>query len=238
MSWHLVDGVPLPDPVAGHPALDFCNTRAGWGTPTPKEYLSGPRALRLWVAEAGLSVTTVAAEAGTATDTDGDLDGDLDDHAGRRALQRALRLREALYGAALGRADGADWELLSLEAAAARAAARLEPGPDGARWRLRSGPGRLGAAHDPTLLALHAVAAIAEELLVSPLAGCVAACPGVGCGWLFADPRRRRRWCSMAVCGNRAKARRFAARSDRSPGADGSPGPDRSPGTGHESPAR
>src|SRR6478736_4345946 len=43
----------------------------------------------------------------------------------------------------------------------------------------------------------------------------VHACPGNDCGWLFLDPRNRRRWCSMAVCGNRAKARAHARRGDR-----------------------
>ena len=60
--------------------------------------------------------------------------------------------------------------------------------------------------------ALAAVAAAAEDLLTSSLAAFVAACPGEGCGWLFADRRRSRRWCSMAACGNRAKARRYAER--------------------------
>jgi predicted RNA-binding Zn ribbon-like protein len=217
MSWHLVDGVPLPDPVAGHPALDFCNTRAGWGSPTPKEYLTDGRALRLWVAEAGLLPGSPVGEPSGQSG-----------QSGQYALHRALRLREALHPAALGRADAADWALLAGEATAARAASTFEPGPDGARWRLvRTAP--TGPAVEATLLAVHAVAAAAEDLLASRLAGCVAACPGRGCGWLFADPRRRRRWCSMAVCGNRAKARRFAeARSgpgDRSgaPAAQGRP---------------
>lgn len=36
-------------------------------------------------------------------------------------------------------------------------------------------------------------------------------CEGDSCGWLFFDTSRNRsrRWCSMADCGNRAKARRF-----------------------------
>ena len=38
-------------------------------------------------------------------------------------------------------------------------------------------------------------------------------CPGHACGWLFLDPLGRRRWCIMAICGNREKARRHAARS-------------------------
>jgi predicted RNA-binding Zn ribbon-like protein len=33
------------------------------------------------------------------------------------------------------------------------------------------------------------------------------------CGWVFADPSGRRRWCSMAWCGNRSKVRRHAARA-------------------------
>lgn len=37
------------------------------------------------------------------------------------------------------------------------------------------------------------------------------------CSWLFLDfsPSRRRRWCSMAICGNRAKAERHHRRSVR-----------------------
>ncbi|WP_432058197.1 CGNR zinc finger domain-containing protein [Streptomyces sp. bgisy022] len=36
------------------------------------------------------------------------------------------------------------------------------------------------------------------------------------CSWLYLDPSpsRRRRWCSMATCGNRAKAERHQRRSD------------------------
>jgi predicted RNA-binding Zn ribbon-like protein len=35
------------------------------------------------------------------------------------------------------------------------------------------------------------------------------ACPGHDCGWAFYDHSRNQtgRWCSMAVCGGRAKAR-------------------------------
>ena len=36
-----VDGLLLPVPVAGHPALELCNTRAGWYTEHPREYLVG-----------------------------------------------------------------------------------------------------------------------------------------------------------------------------------------------------
>ena len=81
---------------------------------------------------------------------------------------------------------------------------------DRSRAAARSGPRGRRRARPPTRL--RAVALAAEDLLTSDLVGYVAACPGVGCGWLFADRRRRRRWCSMAACGNRAKARRYAQR--------------------------
>ena len=37
------------------------------------------------------------------------------------------------------------------------------------------------------------------------------ACPGEGCAWAFYDRSRNgsRTWCSMAVCGNRVKTRRY-----------------------------
>jgi hypothetical protein len=80
----------------------------------------------------------------------------------------------------------------------------------------RAGPGL--ALFDPLPLV---IAGAAEDLLTGPLAGTVSACPGEGCGWLFSDPRARRRWCTMAICGNRAKARRHrtSARPDVSPDA-------------------
>jgi predicted RNA-binding Zn ribbon-like protein len=65
---------------------------------------------------------------------------------------------------------------------------------------------------DRLALPLHVVAWSAAHLLTTLPPGAVAACPGQGCGWLFSDPRGRRRWCRMEWCGNRAKARRHAAR--------------------------
>jgi predicted RNA-binding Zn ribbon-like protein len=42
-------------------------------------------------------------------------------------------------------------------------------------------------------------------------------CPGDHCGWLFFDgtKNKRRRWCEMEVCGNRAKQRRRRLRGHR-----------------------
>jgi predicted RNA-binding Zn ribbon-like protein len=40
------------------------------------------------------------------------------------------------------------------------------------------------------------------------------ACPGDACGWAFYDRSRNRSrtWCTMSICGNRAKARSYRAR--------------------------
>src|SRR3954447_12345031 len=96
MSWRLVEGVPLPDAVGGHPALDFCNTRAGWGDPRPKEYLTGPEVLALWARENGLIQPGVDG-AGSAGEHD--------------ALAHAVALRAALYACALHRGTPVDWDL-------------------------------------------------------------------------------------------------------------------------------
>src|SRR5918996_3301466 len=92
---YATDGVVLPVRVAGHVALDFCNTLAGWGEPDPKEYLRGYRELVLWARDAGL----VDAEAASR----------LADRGADGVLRRALRLREALRETVLGR-DG--WEVV------------------------------------------------------------------------------------------------------------------------------
>src|SRR5918995_368438 len=158
---YVTDGVVLPVRVAGHVALDFCNTLAGWGEPEPKDYLRGYAELVLWTRDAGL-VDPEAAER-------------LRIGAEPAVLARALRLREALYETVL---KGSGWETVAERAD----------------------------------LPVLAVAREAAEFLLSDHAP-VRACPGRQCGWLFLDPRRRRRWCSMATCGNRAKQRRFGQRA-------------------------
>ena len=54
----------------------------------------------------------------------------------------------------------------------------------------------------------------ALSLFCSPKASRIGICEGGKCGWLFLDESRgkRRRWCDMNDCGNRAKARAYYER--------------------------
>lgn len=54
----------------------------------------------------------------------------------------------------------------------------------------------------------------AAELVTSRDLQRLRICEGKGCGWFFLDTtrNRNRRWCNMAVCGNRAKVKRFYER--------------------------
>ena len=61
---------------------------------------------------------------------------------------------------------------------------------------------------------LAAIARSAAEILVEGHNARVRACANPGCGLFFCDTSRthRRRWCSMAVCGNRHKVATFSRR--------------------------
>jgi len=188
---YVVDGLVLPVSVGGHPVLDFCNTRAGWGAPTPKEYLHSYPHLARWATENGLLAQPPPTPSAA---------------TGRAVVRRAIALRGALYAVLVGDNDGENdpWSTINREVRAAGAG--LAPTAGGgapAAWWLDP-----SAATAP----LAAVAWSAAGFLTSPAAGTVGACPGAGCGWVFTDPRGRRRWCSMAWCGNRAKANRHAQR--------------------------
>lgn len=80
-----------------------------------------------------------------------------------------------------------------------------EPVVDGLRWRLEAPASRVVAA--------RAVMAWAE--LASCLPERLRPCGNGECRLFFVDrsPAGTGRWCSMAVCGNRMKARRHQARS-------------------------
>jgi predicted RNA-binding Zn ribbon-like protein len=61
---------------------------------------------------------------------------------------------------------------------------------------------------------LAAIARSAAEILVEGAEARVRICANPGCGLFFCDSSRthRRRWCSMAICGNRHKVASFARR--------------------------
>jgi predicted RNA-binding Zn ribbon-like protein len=143
---------------------------------------------------------------GTPADLDGWLvsSGLADRKPGARAEDLALarELREAIYAVASGETSIGVRERLNEIAALSAAAPRLTP----------SG----GLAFDGDARALLAtIARQAVELFGGPSRERIRQCEGEGCALLFLDLSRSgaRRWCSMAGCGNRAKARTFRTRS-------------------------
>ena len=216
MASILVDGLRLPVAVAGHPVLELCNTRAGWLSPIPKEYLVTYPHLAVWAREAGLVDARACADALAAAATDAE--------AAEGVRRRAIAFRGALYAVLTGAAGTAAWDGVNTEVAAALCAARLSGvGAGSGRNAVVSGPGEPAVpavwemGGGDLAAPLVATAWAAAWLLTSDAATHVRACPGGGCGWLFHDPRGRRRWCSMAWCGNREKARRHATRSRPGP---------------------
>jgi predicted RNA-binding Zn ribbon-like protein len=199
----IVDGVLLPRPLSGSPVLDFCNTCAGWNDADRHDYLRTYDDLVVWAAANGLVEPDLARRL----------------RGGRRrrgrtadVLEEARTLRADLYAVLVRPTPGRSWRRIAASVGEANGATVLELGPSGPRWRL--------AAPDGVRLPILAVARAAGEFLTSGDARFVHACPGTGCGWLFLDRGGRRRWCTMSICGNRAKARRFAERRRRSSRSD------------------
>lgn len=120
------------------------------------------------------------------------------------ALAEARGLRPVSYRLALGLGSAEDLALVSSLAAEARAHQRLVRSRHGARWEPQPSAG-------PRAVVLAAASALADLLTHGDPAR-VRACPGLDCGWLFLDTSGRRRWCQMAVCGNRAKQAAYAER--------------------------
>lgn len=194
---YVVDGFVLPIRIGGHPALDFCNTASWDQSAAPHEFLVDYPHLAVWARENGLVDAATARRLHRAAP--------LEAAAAVAVLDRARAFRRALHDVLVGPARPQDWAGVNLEVGRAAASMVLRPGGVGATWEL---PDSTGLARP-----LLAVAWSAADLLTSPLVATVGVCPGHGCGGLFSDPRGRRRWCSMSLCGNRAKVRRFATRA-------------------------
>ncbi len=198
MHWVERDGIRSPRAVGGHPALDFCNTWAGWDSWAGQEPTSRSEWLR--------SYPWFVAWAGYVGLLDADEEAALrrrTDDAAERVVAEARALRTSLHTAVL---DPSDAKAMARVTGYVRRAAdglRLVAGYE-PRWRVTS--------RRTVEVPLLRVAWVAGELLTSGRLGDVSECPGDECGWLFLNPSGRRRWCSMDSCGNRAKVRAHAAR--------------------------
>lgn len=178
---------------AGHPCLDFVNSLTGIDTPTARDSLLTPADYRTWAGIAGIKVDPPAG-----------------DRAEQAALARARALREAILQilramAARQPAPAAALEHLTDEAARAFRSRRLATEKGRLAWKRT----RFDLDSVTDWLAAETAALLAHE---EPLP--LKRCAGEDCGWFFLDTSRNksRHWCSMADCGNRAKARRHRAR--------------------------
>jgi predicted RNA-binding Zn ribbon-like protein len=198
----LVQGVVLPRPVGVDPVLDFLNTRSGWvgRGPARSEWLTSYEAFVIWNGYVSLlseatEVRLIEQAAIKPTDA-------------TRRLDVAREFRADLYDVLTDQRAAGSFEAVARAVDRATARRRLVAVPAGAHG--------LGAAWDlpeDLGLPLDQLALLAADLLTSPTRDQVRLCAGDACGWLFLDPRGRRRWCSMSTCGNRAKVRAHAART-------------------------
>jgi predicted RNA-binding Zn ribbon-like protein len=191
----LVQGVVLPKPVGAHPVLDFVNTRSEWTTrgPARTEWLTSYEAFLTWNSYIGLlSPATVFRLIEQA-------DGRSSEAA--QLLRQTLDFRADLYDVLTGQATDQAFDAVARVTEKASGRRQLVRIGDEVSWELREDLG----------LPLYNLSLLAADLLTGSSREHVRTCPS--CGWLFLDPRGRRRWCSMATCGNRAKVRAHAART-------------------------
>lgn len=121
------------------------------------------------------------------------------------ALSSLRTYRRALRDIIVAAIDGAPPAAGDLAALDAVLSAIGNPG-----FAPADGPALASALSLEESVAVSAAALLGRESEI----GRVKRCPGPDCGWLFLDESRNRRrtWCSMDTCGNRAKARRHYRR--------------------------
>lgn len=210
---------PAPMFLADATALDFLNTVAApWGSEI--EWLSDGQSLLAWLEESRLAPEDIAAAMQS-----GALPGELDtvaaqarafrewfrgfvlEHAGHSVGPKAMAQLEPL-NRLLAR-DDAYGVIVPSEADGRAGDSEDERGHGpGLRWRWRR------HWRNPEMLLLPIAKAMADLVCDADFRQ-VKTCEGPTCTMLFLDTTkgRARRWCSMAVCGNRAKQAAHRART-------------------------
>jgi predicted RNA-binding Zn ribbon-like protein len=186
-------------------AFDFANTCTGLDGSHYIEHLRTPAHVVAWSRHA--KVLTPAdgatiAESITAAP-----------ERGAELLDRALALRHVIFAIGSAIAHGrppaeADTDALARIHAGCVARARLTPYAANFAWSWNPADGLVEAILGPVTLSALTLLAQADVSRIKQ-------CGGEHCGWLFFDTtkNKRRRWCEMEVCGNRAKQKAHRARA-------------------------
>jgi len=125
------------------------------------------------------------------------------EHAALLELREAIR--QVLWSHTFHRDDAEAASRLTLALASSRLTVSIDP----------AGQARLASAdHDPFPRAVGAVAIAIAEAGSAGTWPRLKSCPGHLCGWAFYDRSAsgRSRWCSMQLCGSRAKMRAYRGR--------------------------
>jgi predicted RNA-binding Zn ribbon-like protein len=185
--------------VGNQLALDFLNTRPVIDS-SPVELLADPPALARWTAAAGLALPAQAARLATAWSTP----------RGRAGLEALLRFREGLRLAVLRMESGMPPPAAFVAEVnrLLRDYPRLEeivPAASGLERRVVFSP---RSPHD----LFRPLADAAAALLTTPARARLRKCRNCVLHFLDTSKKGTRVWCSMSLCGNRAKAAAWAGR--------------------------
>ena len=190
--------------IAGNVCLDFVNTLDDRPSAQPKELLKNYYELARFGEDTGIL-------------TPAQLDffyerAHLDPDETKEAMRRAINLRESLYDifmAVINKRKAPQLAMDRLNANLHDAAlhSRLVQVEGKLEWHFED----MTSAYDAML---WPIARAAADLLASSDMALVRTCSSPTCRWLFLDTSKNhhRRWCSMQLCGNRAKVRKFYAR--------------------------
>jgi predicted RNA-binding Zn ribbon-like protein len=187
--------------IAGHPALDLVNT-VDWRLSAERriEELIDYDQILAWALQFDL--------------IDGEAPRRLADLArahpviAARERDRVIALREAVYAATF---EGASPQFVADEYRDAVGCGELQLDGTGQVWRLP----------EDLSLPRHRIALLALDLLTTTDPSRFAQCDDADCGWVFLDtsPRRNRRWCVSADCGNRNRVREYYERTRAASGS-------------------
>jgi predicted RNA-binding Zn ribbon-like protein len=186
--------------VGGALAFDLTNTSSGRGGPKWLEHLQTAADVVDWARHAKILTARDASKLHQSIAADRRL--------AARLLSGMLELRELIHAVGVGMAATARAPPKHMDAlvrihAACLSAAHLIPTASTFVWVW-------AAVDSPVEAILGPVVLSALSVLTGSDLSRIKRCPGDHCGWLFFDTtkNKRRRWCEMEVCGNRAKQKR------------------------------